>query len=564
MSIRLASIGVALGVFLACTGVAFADGIDKPPSPVAVEHQATVASFAPDVLHGDNGLPVSPDLPPLEHGPIATAVDTDGNAIDAHEGQSVSYFAGRYYLYGVKYGCGTHIDLSDDAPFCGFSTYWSDDLMHWHSVDTRFSDDIGKVCASYCAFPKVVYSPRLHRYLMYFSSDNGGNINSSTPSSRWLAESPSPAGPWMNLREPTLLHGDSDAYDVVVGSDGHAYMFELKALRGLPTDVWAERLNDDYTGTSGNATKIATGPYHNVGAFQRGGYWYLTLATDAKFFGPANITYLRSEHPDGGWTSPDGSDEATPISPDSCGGTAQDVSVLPGPTGVVPIEMIDLYRSSPGDASPKLPEQVKHGDWNQAIAGRYWAPLQFDPEGRIRPITCDTATRIPLQGGARQDPPPSYQPDCRITADGYVEQDWTVTPGSALRALRVPVFQRAYVTSPALAPATQPPTALNAPLTIELSSARGSVTRTLTPESVSWAPAGVTLQLPRPIPGGTAVRLRLRTEATDGCYGVLVTAKPGPTALHPGPAPDARYGAVERGQAKPAPEAQMFAVSTRI
>lgn len=560
---RFAAAGAAaLFAILASTGNASQVGSDKPSKPVAVEHRATVTSFAPDVLHGDNGLPTSPDLPPLEHGPIATTVDTAGDAVDAHEGQSMSYFNGRYYLYGVKYGCGTHIDLSDDAPFCGFSTYESSDLTHWHNAGDFFSDDIRKACASYCAFPKVIYSPRRHRYLMYFSSDNGGNLNSATPSSRWLAESVSPTGPWRNLRKPTLLHGEPDAYDVVVGADGQAYMFELKPLRGYPTEVWAERLNDDYTGTSGEATKIATGPYHNVGAFQKGKYWYLTLATEAKFFGPANITYLRSEHPTGPWTSPAGSGTtAATISTDSCGGTAQDVSVLPSPFGAVPVEMVELYRSSPGDASPKLPAEAKHGDWNQAIAGHYWAPLQFDREGRIRPITCHAATRIPLMPGPGQGPTPTYQPDCRVTAHSYLEQDWSVPPGSALRDLRVPVFQRVYVTNPMMAPTTQPPTRLDAPLTVELSSAAGSVTRTLPPESVSWAPDGVALHLPKPIPGGTSVRLRLATRATDGCYGVLVDAKRDATA---GFLRDAGYRAVEDGRVEPAPDARMFAIPAKV
>jgi hypothetical protein len=163
--------------------------------------------------------------------------------------------------------------------------------------------------------------------------------------------------------------------------------------------------------------------------------------------------------------------------------------------------------------------------------------------------------------GPGQGPTPTYQPDCRVTAHNYLEQDWSVPPGSALRDLRVPVFQRVYVTNPMMAPTTQPPTKLDAPLTVELSSAAGSVTRTLPPESVSWAPDGVTLHLPTPIPGGTSVRLRLETRATDGCYGVLVDAKSDATA---GFLRDAGYRAVEDGRVKPAPDARMFAIPAKV
>ena len=195
---------------------------------------ATVSSFAVDLLQGDNGLPTSPDLPALRYGPISTPVDVGGNAIDAHEGQDIEYFGGSHYLYGVAFGCGTHIDLSDDTPFCGFSAYRSDDLMNWRPVGDFRSPQLRAICTTYCAYPKVAFSPRLGRYLLYFSSDNGG---------RWLAESASPVGPWRDFQKPRLGGGGSDAYSLPIGRDGRAYMvdFQRKSRAARPGVIGAGR-----------------------------------------------------------------------------------------------------------------------------------------------------------------------------------------------------------------------------------------------------------------------------------------------------------------------------------
>jgi hypothetical protein len=67
------------------------------------------------------------------------------------------------------------------------------------------------------------------------------------------------------------------------------------------------------------------------------------------------------------------------------------------------------------------------------------------------------------------------------------------------------------------------------------------------PDAVSWAPRSVPVRLSKPVAGGDHVQLRLRTRATDGCYGVLI-----------GSAPDSRYAAVVDGRTKRAPRVQML------
>jgi hypothetical protein len=308
------------------------------------------------------------------------------------------------------------------------------------------------------------------------------------------------------------------------------------------TDIWVDRLNADYTASAGSATMVTTGAYQAVAMFQRGAYWYLTLSQNALYYGPAALVYLRSTSPLGPWTAPDGGAGPVPLTADSCGGTAQSVAVLPSSQGAIAVELIDLYRSSPGDVSATQPPRVPHGDWNQAIAGRYWAPLAFDADAGIAPITCTADTRIPLARPVAARQPAVEQADCRITAGSTVEQSWTVPADDRLRRIQLPVFQRGFITDPRVPAPTQPPTAIDAPLTVELATPQGTDHWTIQPGDVSWAPKSVTLTLPRTVKGGSRVTLRLHTAASDGCFGVLIESSTGDG-----------YSAIVNGEQRAAP-----------
>src|SRR3954453_20795044 len=54
--------------------------------------------------------------------------DTDGNAVDAHDG-AITRFGNTYYLYGTSYDCGYQWQYN--TTFCGFKVYSSPDLEHW-------------------------------------------------------------------------------------------------------------------------------------------------------------------------------------------------------------------------------------------------------------------------------------------------------------------------------------------------------------------------------------------------------------------------------------------------
>ena len=50
-------------------------------------------------------------------GQQVTKFDTDGNGIDAHDGD-LDFFGGTYYVFGTSYSCGYQL-LVAGSPFCG-------------------------------------------------------------------------------------------------------------------------------------------------------------------------------------------------------------------------------------------------------------------------------------------------------------------------------------------------------------------------------------------------------------------------------------------------------------
>lgn len=535
-----------LAVRLAAVAVAVLLAVSALPASAETTGQAVADSFAPDLLAGDNGLPTATDGP-LRYGPISTPVDDHGDAIDAHT-ESVSYFDGSYYLYGAQWGCPVVWDPRKETPagFCGFVTYQSDDLMNWHVVDRFDPPDVHQWCTektgAICGKPRVVYNARTNKYLMWFGV--GQPIDPDDPSAGQpplrVAESTTPHGPWTGITTPTLTSKIWSDFDITVGSDGNAYLVAtVSGSDGVTKEIDVEGLDDDYTGTNGKTAHVRDGG-EGVGIFQHGGHWYVTAADpQCGFCAGTKTVYAMATDPLGTWT-----DVPDALSSDSCGGEPHGVSTLPSPSGPVPVQIIDTYRTSPS----QYPSHTL-GDLNQAIAGRYWLPYQFAQDGTIKPFDCKPTTQIPLAKPVSTGPPPTYQVDCRATSTGSIEQKWTIEPGTG--TVRIPVFQRTVAANPDPDNATDP-RVLDAPLDIQLSASDGVLAhQSVAADSVSWAPRSVTLKLAAPPTQREQVTLRLTTQATKGCYGVLVGSKTDDL-------PDGAYQGVEDGQAKPAPDAQML------
>jgi hypothetical protein len=116
--VSLLILGAALAVVATFAGTA------APPAAAATT--VTITNFTPA------GEPV-------------TMFDTNGNAIDAHEG-GIEVFGGTYYLYGEYHDCAVMWGVAG-TPWCGVRIYSSNDLVRWVdrglAFDPAGSDGIG-------------------------------------------------------------------------------------------------------------------------------------------------------------------------------------------------------------------------------------------------------------------------------------------------------------------------------------------------------------------------------------------------------------------------------------
>jgi len=263
-----------------------------PPATIAY---AVLNNFAPDLLHGKDGLPPSPAFP-LKYGPFNTRIDVDGNAIDAHEAH-LAYFEGQYWMYGREWGCGTmafgrlrdNDDTRNDKPECGIVSLSSPDLVHWHVVDADYIPMLSGVQVGDNK-PQVVWSAKLRRYLMWFVGPRG----------YYVAESRAPGGPWGDVFKPTGNYLRHDL-NIMVEPDGSAYVASdvLAGFEGRPGmsppfwDVWVQKLNPDLTGTTGEAVRVMSHvSFEGIGFFQHGGYWYMLGGHTCPNCPSSDISYL--------------------------------------------------------------------------------------------------------------------------------------------------------------------------------------------------------------------------------------------------------------------------------
>jgi hypothetical protein len=128
-----------------------------------------------------------------------TRFDNLGNAVDAHDGE-IAYFEGTYYLYGTSYDCGFEWN-NKTAPFCGFKTYSSKDMVNWKDEGFMFDAKTplwqsrcdGKTYG--CFRPHVVYNKKSKNYVLWI------NVYDNVSGYR-VFTGKSPIGPFTEVAEP--------------------------------------------------------------------------------------------------------------------------------------------------------------------------------------------------------------------------------------------------------------------------------------------------------------------------------------------------------------------------
>jgi hypothetical protein len=266
-------------------------------------------------LAGLPGLPGLPGLRGIGHRPAPTIVngdvdgrtlrfDTDGNAIDAHDGE-IQHFGNTYYLYGTSYGCGFQWQTAD-SPFCGFRVYSSPDLVSWTDRGPLFDPDTAtwqQRCngSTYgCFRPHVVYNAKTRRYVLWINTYDvsvGYHVFTSRKPTGPFTEQ---AVPRLGVNEtipPGVNNGD---HDVFVDRDGSAYLaFTDWQNSG---ELVVERLDRTYTTGTGQFVRLGTRSTEAPSMFRRGNRYYVTYSDPNCGYCATGTSYITAPSPMGPWT----------------------------------------------------------------------------------------------------------------------------------------------------------------------------------------------------------------------------------------------------------------------
>lgn len=311
-----------------------------------------------------------------DKGEQLTRFSTLGDAVDAHDGE-IAYFNGTYYLYGTSYDCGFQWG-NKEAPFCGFKSYSSKDLVTWKDEGFLFDAQTplwqtrcdGNTYG--CFRPHVIYNAKTKLYVLWI------NVYDNQVGYR-VFTSNTPTGPFEEQANPVLAinkeapvaglnNGDHDTF---IDDDGTAYM----AYTDWRTDgtIVIEKLSPDYlTGTGEYVKEVTNGKTEAPGLFKRNGIYYVVYSDpNCGYCSATGASYRTATSPLGPWSAP------KKISNNSCGGQPSFVSTIKLNTGEVYIFGSDLWNNAAK---------------NEALANYFWAPLEFDENGAILPIKCESTS----------------------------------------------------------------------------------------------------------------------------------------------------------------------------
>lgn len=230
--------------------------------------------------------------------------DVNGEAVDAHDGQ-IQRFGDTYYLYGTSYDCGYEWN-TPGAPFCGFVSYSSPDLVNWTPQGPMFDATTAtwqQRCdgATYgCYRPHVVYNKATGRYVLWINTYDVGvgyRVFTSTH----------PDGGFTEVAVPDLAAPEGPAggvnygdHQIFVDDDGKAYLSFTDWTAG--GDLLVERLNASYTSGTGDWTRVNLRSTEAPTMFKRNGTYYLTYSDPNRGYTTTGTGYVTAPSPLGPWT----------------------------------------------------------------------------------------------------------------------------------------------------------------------------------------------------------------------------------------------------------------------
>jgi hypothetical protein len=444
-----------------------------------------------------------------DKGNQVTRFSTIGEAIDAHDGE-IAFFEGVYYLYGTSYGCGFQWGTKD-APFCGFKTYSSTDMVHWTDRGVLF-DASTPVWQSRCngntygCFrPHVIFNKKTSLYVLWINVyDNVSGFRVFT--------SKSPVGPFLEVKEPVLgVNGDAPVaglnngdHDTFVDENGTGYVaFTDWRTKGT---IVIERLTSDYLSGTGILVKsVTSGQTEAPSLFFRKGIYYLTYSDpNCGYCSGTGTSYKTAKSPLGPWS------EGKQISSNSCGGQPSFVSPIKLTSGIIYLYGSDLWNNAAK---------------NESLANYYWAPLSFAEDGSINPMTCRNEVRLTLAIGAggkskrvkdqdNTSGDKDFKTVCDIKDGNLRKQGFTATKTGILSAASITMFKNNYP---------------DENLKVELFEANASYlpvgtaisSKEILASSMSWSPKNVGTKFNTRVVKGKHYVIVLTSASKTGCYGVM-------------------------------------------
>lgn len=423
--------------------------------------------------------------------------DLVGNAVDAHDGE-IAHFNGVYYLYGTSYDCGFEWGRKD-APFCGFKSYSSSDLIYWKDEGYLFdatSTLWQERCNGNtygCFRPHVVYNSSTKKYVLWI------NVYDNVIGYR-VFTSDSPVGPFTEQKEPMLaVNNDKPAkglnngdHDLFVDDDGTCYLaFTDWREKG---SIVIEKLDKDYLNGTGELVKaVTTNKTEAPGLFKRNGVYYMTYSDpNCGYCSGTGTSYKTAKSPLGPWSEP------IKISENSCGGQPSFVSTVKINNEVVYIYGSDLWNNAAK---------------NEALGNYYWAPLQFNKDGSIKPLVCKEEYKKIRVANAPGQTTEGYSWKCGITDTTDLVYPLSISSQGRLEEMKLLMFA-----------AQQPEEPLEMAI-IEKPSGRPVWEKKVHEQQFGWSPSVMKFEPDFVVNKGSSYVLVMGTTAKKGCYGFAVDEK---------------------------------------
>jgi hypothetical protein len=286
-------------------------------------------------------------------------VDTDGNAVDAHDG-CLRFYAGRYYLYGTAYGKTAGYTINSR-----YRVYSSADLEHW-----TFEGELLKAPPDGVYYrPYVAYNQTTHKYVLWYNW-----YPKLWEGQDGVAVSDTPMGPFTIVNTHVALSqakdhpGDGSLF---VDDDNTAYF--IYTTIDQHHSIRVERLAPDFLSSTGQVSGVLGVGCEAPSLFRRGASYYALFDETCCFCTEGSgARVLVASNPMGPYR------ELANINRDAAGKP----TIPAQQTFVATVQTADgpayLWM---GDEWNSRPDGVKGHDL------QYWGPpLRFAPDGSIPPL----------------------------------------------------------------------------------------------------------------------------------------------------------------------------------